>query len=234
MDDFAIVSVRGEAVLEVEPETATLDVAVGSRDKDRDRTLRRLDERSAAVLALVESFGDAVERVETASVRIGPEFKDGRPNERIAGYNAVVRHTVIVVDFSRLGDLVARLGEQEMMDVRGPWWRLRKQSPVYRDARAVAARDAVTRAREYAEALGSRLVSLVELADSGLLAEAVERDSGPFPIAPAAMAAPGIARARAAAPPPPVTIDVEPARQVVRATVEARFRMAPPPPDRLA
>ena len=229
MEENPLVSVRGEAVLEVEPETATVDVAVGARDKDRDRTLQRVDERSAAVLALLSSFGPAVERVETASVHVGPEFKDGKPNERIAGYSAVIRHTVTVVAFDRLGDLLARLAELEMVDVHGPWWRLRRTSPVYREARMTAAVDAVTRAREYAEALGSRLVSVVELADSGLLGEAVS-PVAPRPVAPMAMAAPGSVRSVAA----PVSFDVEPARQVVRASVEARFRMAPPPADRLA
>ena len=228
MDD-PVVSVRGEAVLEVEPEIAQLAVAVGARDKHRDDTLRRLDERSAAVLALVESFGDAVEHVQTDRVRIGPEFKDGKPNERISGYTAGIRHSLTVVGFTVLGDLVVRLAELEMVDVDGPWWRLRPASTRYREARMAAARDAVTRAREYAEALGSRLTALVELADTGLMSEQVA--PGGFPVAPAA--APMAMRSMASAPARPVTLDLEPVRQVVRANVEARFRMAPPPEDRL-
>ncbi len=223
--DEPLVSVRGQAVVEVEPETADVHVAVGARDKHREDTLRRLDERSRAVLAVLESFGDAVERVETDGVRIGPEFKDGRPNERVLGYSAVVRHRVTVTDFTRLGDLVARLAEQELVDVNGPWWSLRRDSHVYRDARMAAARDAVARAKEYAEALGTRLSALVELADSGLLSEAAPGGYESF--APMAAAAPAAFRGGGA--PEPVALDLEPARQVVRANVEARFRMAPPP-----
>ena len=225
--DEPIVSVRGEAVIEVEPETAQVNVAVGARDKHKEEALRRLDERSNAVLALLASFGAAVERVETDSVRIGPEFKDGRPNERVLGYSAAVRHSVTVVDFPRLGDLVARLAEQELVDVSGPGWRLRRDSAVYRDARIAAARDAVTRAREYAEALGSRLTSVVELADTGLLGEAAAAPFAGTPVAPAAM------RMMSASVAAPVELDLEPVRQVVRASVEARFRMSPPPADRL-
>lgn len=222
-----LVSVRGEALVEVGPETAQVNVAVGARDKHKEDTLRRLDERSSAVLALVASFGEAVERVETASVRIGPEFKDGKPNERILGYSAVIRHTLTVVDFDRLGDLVARLAELELVDVAGPWWALRRDSPVYREARRTAAREAVARARDYAEALGSRVVGLVELADTGLLSEAAGNDgwhTGPAPAAAAPMR-----MAAAAATPQPVTLDLEPVRQVVRASVEGRFLIAPPP-----
>ncbi|HEX8002068.1 MAG TPA: SIMPL domain-containing protein [Mycobacteriales bacterium] len=102
--DEPIVSVRGDVVLEVEPEVARVDVSVGAQDKDREDTLAALDRRSSGVLALVESFGEAVEKTETASVRIGPVFKDGKPRERIVGYSAVVRHQISVVDFTRLGD----------------------------------------------------------------------------------------------------------------------------------
>ena len=224
--DEPVVSVRGEAILEVEPETALVNVAVGARDKSRDETLRRLDERSTAVLRLVESFGDAVDKVETANVRIGPEFKDGKPNERITGYTAVIRHGVTVTDFARLGDLVARLAELEMVDVNGPWWALRRDSPTYREARKQAVREAVTRGRDYAEALGTTLTGVVELADSGLLSEAVDHGGASFPGQPVA---PSAIRMSAGAPAPqPVTLDLEPVRQTVRATVEARFRMSSP------
>ena len=223
--DDPLVSVRGEAVLEVEPELARLDVAVSARDKNRADTIRRLNERSSAVLALLELFGAAVERVETDSVRIGPQFKDGRGHERIAGYSATVRHTVTVVDFTLLGDLVARLAELELVDVAGPWWALRPDSTVYRDARVAAATEAVRRAREYAGALGSRLTSVVELADTGLLADAAPE--GPWASAPAAQPMMRAMSASVAAAPPP-QLDLEPVRQVVRARVEARFRMAAP------
>ena len=228
--DAPIVSVRGEAVMEVEPEIATLDVSVGAQDKDREDTLRSLDRRSSSVLALVESFGEAVEKVETAAVRIGPVFKDNKPRERIVGYTAVIRHTVQAVDFTRLGDLVSRLAEQEMVDVYGPRWALRRDSAVYRSAREAAARDAVERAREYASALGSRVSGLVELADSGLLSEAVVRGggSGPYPIAPMAAAPAAMRMSSAAVAPEPVTLDLEPVHQHVRASVEARFTFEAP------
>ena len=231
MESQPLVSVRGETLLEVEPEYATLDVSVGAQDRNREDTLASLDRRSSAVLALVESFGEAIDRVETAAVRMGPVFKDNKPRERITGYSAVIRHTVEVADFTRLGDLVARLAEQEMVDVYGPRWALRRDSEVYRNARVAAARDAVTRASEYASALGSRVTGLVELADTGLLTEAVTYGGGPAPYPVAAMAvSPSAMRAGAApsAAPAPVVLDLEPVHQVVRASVEARFTIAPP------
>jgi hypothetical protein len=41
-------------------------------------------------------------------------------------------------------------------------------------------------------------------------------------------------RSAPAGPAAPVSLNLEPVHQVVRASVEARFRMDPPPPERLA
>lgn len=223
--DEPLVSVRGEAHLEVDPETARLNVVARARDKHRDDTLRRVDERQRAVLTLVESYGDAVDRVETRGVRIAPEFKDDRPTERVVGYEAYVANTVVVVDFTRLGDLVARLSELDLVEVNGPWWALRPDSPVHREARVTAVREAVRRARDYAEALGTRLTGVVELADVGLL---TSRDREGFAPAAPAGAMPMAAMSLRGGPEPVVVLDLEPVRQNVLAAVEARFRLAAP------
>lgn len=224
MADPPLLAVRGQVVLELEPEIARVSVTVTAKDADRAKALRLLDQRGVAIDDVLRSFGTAVERVETGAVRVNPWFKDTRPRERVAGYAAVVARTVTVVDFARLGELIAQLASQDLTDVAGPWWALRPASPAYRRARVEAVRDAVERARDYAGALGSDVVELVELADTGLLS-----DEGPPPVRMAApAAAPQAFAARGAPAPAEFTFDITPATQVVRASVEARFRMSPP------
>ena len=138
----------------------------------------------------------------------------------MAGYVGMVRHKVTVTGFDRLGDLVGRLADQELTEVAGPWWALRPDSAVYRRARTEAARDAVRRARDYARALGSEVRGLIELADAELLSD------GAVPMAVAG--ATRSLRRRQEVEPEELTIDLEPAKQVVRATVEARFRITEP------
>lgn len=223
-------SVRGEALLEVDPEIATLRVFTTSRDKDREKAMANLERRAAELQALLDRFGDAVESRETGSVRVTPYFKDGRPSEKIVGYDASMSTTVEVVDFSRLGDLVSDLGTSELTSVGGPWWSLRVGSDHYRQARVAAAKEAVKRAREYAEALGSTLSGLIELADVGLLAEARPVDFGMTPPPPGAPMPVAAAMAPGGVRPTPA-IDFSPARQVVQARVEARFTMTAPALD---
>jgi hypothetical protein len=217
-----VVSVRGDATLEVQPEIARLQVSVTAEARDRRAALETLSRRNDDVLALVKSYGDAIERVETRGLSVYPvlHHRDSkRREEKVRFYHGTVRSMVTVADFAVLGELAARLGDMEMTDVEGPWWGLRRSSPVYRQARAEAARAAVTRASEYAEAVGGTVTALLELADTGLSGGAM-----PQPRAMRAMAAAGPA---GAAPEPP-PLDLEPAVQTVQALVEARFTMTQP------
>ncbi|MEU9737602.1 SIMPL domain-containing protein [Micromonospora chersina] len=210
MADAPVVAVRGEAYREVAPELARFTVTATARDRDRETTLTRLAERTAAVRVLLDAAEPAVERRETGQLRVWPETR--RSGERVVAYHGSVTTTVTVVDFTALGELMLRLADQEQVEVAGPWWSLRPDSPVHREARHAAIADALARAREYAEALGARVTALLELADTGLAA------------APPMMAKAGFTRAGEAAP----ELELDPQPQPVQAAVEARFTISEP------
>jgi len=214
-----VISVRGEAVLEVEPEIAIVWVSVLARDKDRQRAVKLLADRNARVTAQIKGYGDAVEKLDSGLVTVRPEFKDGRARERITGYVAQANLTATVTHFDVLGDLVVGLAGQDMVTVTGPGWQLKPGSPVHREARLAAVADATQRGREYAEAFGGTITGLIEAADTGLLAP--QPAPGVFR---AGLAAPAAAQAYQAAP----EFDFEPAKQTVSAEIEARFTMTAP------
>lgn len=218
MSDSPLISVRGEAVLEVEPEIARVIVYVQSRDTDRRKALDHLTDRNQQVLQLIRSYGEAVEKLETSGLTVMPVMRDERKDKKAYRYQATVRINLTIADFAVLGELVTRLGDQELTTVSGPWWSLRPGSEVYRRARHQAAREAVTRAREYAAALDCALTGLVELADEGLTTNSVSR--------PAARHAMALSVGTADSGPSP--IEIEPEAQTVRAAVEARFTATAP------
>ncbi len=196
MDSQPVISVRGEARLEVEPEIALLGVTVMAQDKDRRRALKLLAGRTRAVADLIRGYGEAVEKLESGPASVHPAFRDGKGRERVTGY-------------------VGRAGFS--VTAGGPAWRLRPGSPVYRQVRLAAARDATQRAREYAEAFGGRVTGLVEAADTGLLGAAGEGRRAPRALRAGGMEEPELPE-----------FDFEPARQTVHAQVEARFTMTAP------
>jgi len=215
------VAVCGEATLEFDPEIARIGVGVSARGTDRREALKSLTRRNSEVLELLKSYGEAVEKVSTGAFSVSPELTDKGRKERVRTYHGRVHISATVSDFTALGEMTTRLAELELTRVDGPWWALRPDSSAHREARQQAVREAVTRAREYAGALGAELVALVELADLG-----------------AENAAPTAPRSRAAGYGAPVApgaaggaapvLDLEPQRQRVQAQVNARFVMTRP------
>jgi uncharacterized protein len=212
-----VVAVRGEAWREVEPEIASFGVTVTARDRDRQEALRRLASRVDSVRAVLDGYRDGIEKRETSGLYVYPETKGS--GERVVAYQGSVTTTVTVTDFTVLGEVMLRLAGGEQTTVAGPWWALRPGSPAHREARQAAIADALERAREYAAALGARVVALIELADSGL--------SGPQPVTPPQRNARMFALKADSANEPP-QLDLEPRRQQVHASVEARFAISEP------
>ncbi|GGR93240.1 hypothetical protein GCM10010252_34850 [Streptomyces aureoverticillatus] len=214
-------AVRGEAHLEVDPEIARIGITVSARGGDRRDALSDLTRRNTAVIDLVKSYGEAVERVETGAFSITPELTKRGKGERVRTYHGRVHITAELTDFTALGELTTRVADLELTRIDGPWWSLRPDSPAHRRARQEAVKEAVQRAREYAEALGTHLAALVEIADIGA-------DNAPYPPF-GGPAAPGMSRAAyGGAPEAAPALDLEPQRQSVYAQVNARFTMAPP------
>jgi uncharacterized protein YggE len=204
------VLVRGEAVLLVDPEVADIGITVRTRARDRQTALERCAARQAEVTAVLASANDAVENLETAGVSVHVEVRDRRaPGEPVASVHT--RVTVNRLDLA--GELVVALGRLDDVDVFGPTWRLRTDSPAYERARLDAVRDALHRARQYAAAFGAELTALLEVRDAGL-------SGGGFQVA-GAMTPMGRFESD-------ISLDLTPARQEVHGSVEVRFAMSEP------
>jgi uncharacterized protein len=204
------VVVRGEAMLVVEPEIADVDVTIRVRARDRQTALERCSARQDEVAAVVAAAGDAVELTETTGVSVYLEVRDRRaPGEPVASL-----HTRLTVGrLEAVGELVVALGRLDDVEVSGPYWRLRPDSPATEQARLAAVRDAVRRARQYAAAFGAELTALVEVSDTGL-------GGGGLRVAGAMTS-----MARFESEP---QLDLVPARQEVHGAVEVRFTMSEP------
>lgn len=212
--DAPLLTVRGEAFLETAPERARLGVSVTARGRDRRSVLADLTHRSAAALDLVKSYGDAVEHVSTGALSIAPELAERGRGEKVRTYHGRAHLTALLTDFTALGELVTRLADLDLTEVDGPDWELRPDSASHREARTEAVRDAVRRAREYADALGTTVAALLELSDTG-------DDEPPRPRMARAM------RQSAMLDTSPAPLDLEPPLLRVEAGVTARFTMAP-------
>jgi uncharacterized protein len=203
------VSVRGEAVLVVEPEVADLGVTVRVRARDRETALERCRDRQEQVTEVVRAAGNAVESAETTTVAVYLEHHHNGPGDPVASQHTRVRIGALDV----VGDLVVALGRLDDVEVTGPSWGLRPDSPADERARLAAVSDAVRRARSYAAAFGAELTALLEVSDPGISGRSL-RVAG----ATAAMAFEA----------GDLSLDVTPMRLEVHGAVEVRFAMSEP------
>lgn len=226
-----IVAVRGEAVIDAEPETARIKVTVTARDKDRSLTLTRLAARMDAVREVLDAHPDAIERRETGHLVVYPESRSWLGGgERVGAYTGSGSTAVVITDFTLLGEILVRLGNLDQAHIDGPWWEIRPDSPVYRQARQAAVLAAVTRATQYAEALGAHLTGLIDVADVGLTITAAPHPPSHDPhTAPRKSRGWRLALGGSAANQQPPPLRLDPGTQHVHAEAEARFTMSPPP-----
>ncbi|MEV0897698.1 SIMPL domain-containing protein [Actinoplanes sp. NPDC049802] len=159
-----IVTVHGEARREVPPEQAVFTVTVSAVDRDKAALVARINQRATETAALLDRFAQAVERRETTGLQMNPEYD--RRGKRAEAYRGSISTTVTVTDFESLGELLYRLAGEDLVSISGPWWQLRPGNRAGADVRREAVADALARAREYAEAVGSELDRIVEIADA--------------------------------------------------------------------
>ena len=164
-----LVTVRGEAQLEGPPDLATVTLTLHASGDSPERTRAQLAEGSAKIAQLLQRFEAAVEQSSTSGVHVFPIFNRRTPS-KITGYQGTFSTQIVVADLESLSPLVLALTELPNSQVDGPWWSLRPDNPMYREARLAAIADARRRADDYAAAFGTTVADLVEVSDlnSGL------------------------------------------------------------------
>ena len=160
-----LVTVRGEAQLEGTPDLATLALTLHASGDSAERTRSQLAEGSAAVTQLLQRFEAALERSSTSGLHVSPVFNRRSP-AKITGYQGTFTTQIVVADFDSLSPLVLALAALPNSQIDGPWWSLRPDNQMFRDARLAAIADARRRADDYAAAFGTTLADLVEVSDT--------------------------------------------------------------------
>lgn len=159
-----VVTVRGEAQLEGPPDLATVALTLHASAESPERTRSQLAEGSVKVADLLRQFEGALERSSTSGVHVFPVFSRRTP-PKITGYQGTFSTQIVVADLESLSPLVLALTALANSQVDGPWWSLRADNPMYREARLAAIADARRRADDYAAAFGTTVADLVEVSD---------------------------------------------------------------------
>lgn len=157
------VTVAGEAVTRVEPDTAVLSLSVVTQSPQAVTAQQENARKSDAVANAVKAIAGANAEIKTSDYTLQPQY-DPRDNRlpKIIGYNA--RNSVIVTmsDLKGVGAVIDAASRSGANSIDGISFVLKQTSPARGQALADATQQAMNKARSIAQALGGRVLRVVE------------------------------------------------------------------------
>lgn len=162
------VMVTGDATIQAQPDTARLQIAVVTQAKSALEAQQENATRSEAVIRAVRAAAGAGAEVKTSGYNIQPQrvFKENQP-PTITGYEARNSVTVIMGELGKVGNVIDAAAQAGANDIESISFTLRKDRPARDQALSDATRDAVSKAQVIAQALGGKLVRIVEVQEQG-------------------------------------------------------------------
>jgi uncharacterized protein len=187
------VLVGGDSIVQAQPDTAIVTVSVVTQGKRAIDAQQENATKSDAVMRALKSAAGAGADVKTSGYSLQPQriYKEGQP-PTITGYEARNSVKVTLNDLTKLGAVIDAAGQAGANDVSGISFMLKQDRPARDQALKDATREALSKAQVIAQALGGRVVRIVEVQEEGFQrppqplyqAEAmmVKRDSASTPI----------------------------------------------------
>ena len=148
-----LITVTGEAVVNVVPDEVVLTLGVESSDKQLRRAKSLNDERVKQVLAAAEKLGIPAKDIHTDHISIEPRYRDSYEQRDFIGY--FVRQTIVITlkDVSQFENLLTDVLDAGANYVHGIQFRTTELRKHKDEARALA----IKAAREKAVALAQEL-----------------------------------------------------------------------------
>ena len=173
--DTALLSVRGTATVEVEPDCAAVDCDIRVTDRDKPKALAGASRELDAVRADLERLGGTARASGTRrapltwlarSMSASEEYDGKRHTGRIV---ASVTLSVELRDFALLDDVHRALAANSAVRLGSINWSVDDDNPAWPQVRAAAIDAALRQGHDYATALGGALLRIEQVADAGLL-----------------------------------------------------------------
>lgn len=164
------ITVGGDAIVQAQPDTAIMTVSVVTQAKRAiDAQQENATKTDAVVRALKAAAGTGAE-VKTSGYSLQPMrvYRENQP-PTITGYEARNSVTLTTSDLPKLGNVIDAVGQAGANDVTGISFTLRQDRPARDRALQEATREALSKARVMAQALGGRVVGIAEVQEEGFI-----------------------------------------------------------------
>ncbi len=165
---FTRVLVSGDSIVQAQPDTAVLSVAVVTQGKRALEAQQENATKSEAVIRALKSAAGAGAEIKTSGYSLQPirVYRQSQP-PLITGYETRNSVTVILSDLTKVGPVIDAAATSGANDVGSISFTLRKDGPARDQALADATREAVSKAQVIARALNGRIIRIVEVQEEG-------------------------------------------------------------------
>lgn len=162
------VMVVGDSIVQAQPDTAIVTVSVVTQNR---RALDAQQENAAktdAVIRALKAAAGAGAEVKTSGYSLQPMrvYKENQP-PTITGYEVRNSVTVTTGELTKVGNIIDAAAQGGANDVSGITFTLRQDRPAKDRALGEATREALSKARVIAMALGGRVVRIIEVQEEG-------------------------------------------------------------------
>jgi len=162
------VMVAGDSIVQAQPDTAILTVSVVTQNRAAIQAQQENAAKTDAVVGVLKTVAGAGAEVKTSGYSVQPQrvYKEGQP-PTITGYEVRNSVTVTTSDLNKLGAIIDAAAQAGSNDISGIAFTLRQDRPARDRALGEATQEAVGKARMIANALGGRVVRIVEVQEEG-------------------------------------------------------------------
>ena len=162
------VVVSGDSLVQALPDTAILTISVVTQAKNAlDAQQQNATQTDAVVRTLKNAVGAGAE-IKTSGYSVQPQriYRENQP-PTISGYEARNTVTVTLSDLTKVGAVIDAAAQSGANDIGGVAFTLRKDRPARDEALKLATSEAMSKAQVIAQALGGRVVRIVEVMEEG-------------------------------------------------------------------
>jgi len=161
------VLVTGDSIVTAQPDTATLMISVVTQARKAIDAQQENAAKSDAVSRAVKTAIPGAE-IKTSGYSVQPQrvYRENQP-PTITGYEARNTVTVTLSDLKKVGTVIDAANQAGANDIGGVMFTLKQDRPARDQALSEATREAVSKARVIAQALGGRVVRIAEVQEEG-------------------------------------------------------------------
>lgn len=162
------VSVSGDAIIQAQPDTAIVSIAVVTQNASASEAQAENASRTDAVVRAVRAAAGAGAEVKTGGYSLQPQYayKEGQP-PTISTY--IARNTVVVTmsELARVGTVIDAASRAGANSVDNLQFTLRRDQTARAQALTQATHEAISKAQTIAQALKGRVVRILEVQEGG-------------------------------------------------------------------